>query len=148
MAMSLTTTFGAPARSASSAAPAEPTAITEAPKLCSAAASMRRVSSSSSASSPETPDSDRGAASPCGIAGGNAVDAREVEMQRDPFRGDARPHRVDGGLDDALQVHRRDVELQLAGDDARDVEDLVDQLRLRARAPLDRLHGQMEVVGG
>src|SRR5205085_1134601 len=56
-----------------------------------------------------------------GVAGGDAVDAREVEVQRDPFRGDARPHRVDGGLDDALQVHRRDVELQLPGDDARDV---------------------------
>ena len=48
-----------------------------------------------------------------------------------------RPDRRRSPLDDGREVDRRDVEPQLAGDDARDVEEVLDEAHLRAGVALD-----------
>ncbi len=51
------------------------------------------------------------------------------------------PDRVERVLDDDPQVDRALVDLELAGHDARDVEQIVDELRLHARVALDAGQG-------
>jgi len=48
-------------------------------------------------------------------------------------------HDVDRGLDHAHELHGHDVEPHLAGDDPRDVEEVLDELRLHGRVALDGL---------
>ena len=63
----------------------------------------------------------------------------EVRANRNPFGRRARLDDVDGRLDDVLDVDGRDVEPQLAADDARHVEQVLHQPELRRRVPLDDL---------
>ena len=48
-----------------------------------------------------------------------------------------RRHRVHGSAHDVGELHRLDVDPQLPGHDARDVEDVLDDLRQRRGIPLD-----------
>ena len=64
-----------------------------------------------------------------------------IEAGHDPDvlgRG-RRPHGLDRRLDRGGEAHRPDVEAQLPADDARDLEEVVDQPGLRPRTALDRL---------
>src|SRR6266545_4357528 len=63
----------------------------------------------------------------------------DVERQVDALLLGRTPERLDGFLDQRREVQHAKVELRLAGDDARDVEEVVDELRLKTRIPLDRL---------
>ena len=54
-----------------------------------------------------------------------------------PFALGGRPHHVERRVDDLRQVDRPDLEPQLAGDDARHVEHVLDELRLRLGVALD-----------
>ena len=52
-----------------------------------------------------------------------------------------RSNRLDPGVDDGCQIDAIHVELQLAGDDAGDVEQVADDPRLRSRVALDDVEG-------
>ena len=59
-------------------------------------------------------------------------------------------HGLEGAVDGREQIERLDVDGELPGDDARDVEEVLDEARLRVRAALDDLHRailQRPVVG-
>src|SRR5439155_19359524 len=60
-------------------------------------------------------------------------------LQPDLFRLGVGTHRVERRLGDGRQIDRPGIEDELPGRDARHVQELLDQLRLRDRAPLDRL---------
>ena len=74
-----------------------------------------------------------------------ASDSRDGDVLR--VRG--RVHRLDRVHDHARDLDRLRREAQLAGDDARDVEDVVDEPRLKLRAAGDRRDGLVEhrIVG-
>ena len=75
-------------------------------------------------------------------AGGGGVGRDEI----DPFRG--RGH-ADGGQrigDELSDRDRLDVETQLAGRHAREIEHVVDELRLRQRAGADALHAAQQLL--
>ena len=75
-----------------------------------------------------------------GIAGtGPAGLDCDVEARPLAVRGRRAP--FEAASTTARQIDRLQVEPQLAGDDARHVEDVVDQLLLRSRVALDRLQG-------
>ena len=61
------------------------------------------------------------------------------------FASRRRPHRLDRRLDDRGRIDRLDVEPQLAGDDAAHVEQVLDELGLDARVPLDDLEPLLDV---
>ena len=63
----------------------------------------------------------------------------EHALQTDPLGFGGRPHGVEGRLDDGREIHLADVEAHLARDDARDVEQVVDQLDLGVGIALDDL---------
>jgi hypothetical protein len=56
-------------------------------------------------------------------------------------------YRVEGGVDDGLELDRREVERELARADARDVQELLDEPCLRDRVPLDRLDRAQRLLG-
>jgi hypothetical protein len=74
----------------------------------------------------------------------------DVERQKDALLLGRMPERLDGLLDQGREVQHAKVELRLAGDDARDVEEIVDELRLKTRVPLDGLEPAfcLELVPG
>ena len=63
------------------------------------------------------------------------------------FASLGRAERADGGIDDAAQVDRLAVEAELAEGDRGDVEDVFDQLRLRAGGAFDRLERRLVRFG-
>jgi hypothetical protein len=71
----------------------------------------------------------------------------EIGHDLDPLRVGRRARRVDGGADDGGEVHGRVVDADLARDDARDVEDVLDELSLRLRVPVDDLEPLGEPPG-
>jgi hypothetical protein len=58
-------------------------------------------------------------------------------VHRDPLGVGGRPDHVHGGQHDRRQVRRPRVEAELAGNDARDIQDVLDQARLDLRIALD-----------
>ena len=62
-----------------------------------------------------------------------------MRAEHDVLAVGGRADAVDGALDDAAQVHRPHVETEPAGHDARDVEQVFDELSLGARVALDGL---------
>jgi hypothetical protein len=58
-----------------------------------------------------------------------------------------RPHGLGGRGHHGPHVERRHVELELAGDDARDVEQLVDELPLQPRVALDHVERLLALAG-
>ncbi|HEX9919389.1 MAG TPA: hypothetical protein VGA87_09490, partial [Pyrinomonadaceae bacterium] len=63
----------------------------------------------------------------------------ELRLQADGFRLRRGAQRIDHGRHDACEVNRAHVEAQLARDDARDVEQIIDEFILRLRVALDDL---------
>jgi hypothetical protein len=61
----------------------------------------------------------------------------EHRLQSDPFGIGGRLHRVDRSQRHVSEIHRLDVETHLTGDGARDIEQVVHQLRLRLGVALD-----------
>ena len=57
-------------------------------------------------------------------------------------------HRPDRRLDDGADLHGLEIELELARDDPRHVEQLVDDLVLRAGVPDDRVDGGPDLESG
>src|SRR5262249_26352182 len=68
------------------------------------------------------------------VADHHAALAFNRRAQGHPFHCGAGPDDVDGGLKDAFDLDRLGVEFEPAGDDARGVEDVIDQSCLRLRA--------------
>ena len=64
-----------------------------------------------------------------------------------PLAFGRRGHRPDRRLHDGRDVDGPQIELQLAGDDPRHVEQLVDDLVLRGGVPDDGVHGARGLVG-
>ncbi len=67
---------------------------------------------------------------PVGVAEDRARQRADRDVEEDPLGVGRRAHGLERGVDDAAQLDRLEVEPELAGDDARDVEQVVDQLRL------------------
>src|SRR5205814_624654 len=63
----------------------------------------------------------------------------EDALQPDLLRLGVGTHRVERRLDDGREIDRPGIDHELPGRDARHVQELLDQLRLRDRTPLDRL---------
>src|SRR5262249_55796103 len=61
----------------------------------------------------------------------------ELELEPDLLRLGRRPDDLDGVLHDRNQIYRLRVEPELAGDDARHVEDVLDELPLGLSVPAD-----------
>ena len=57
-----------------------------------------------------------------------------------------RPHGLERRLDEGRRLHRLHVEAHLAGGDAGHVEQVLDQLGLRARVALDHLHRPQQLL--
>jgi hypothetical protein len=70
-----------------------------------------------------------------------------VPLDLDGFRLGRRRDGVERGFDDVAQVHRADIQPQLAADDPRDIEDVFDQLRLRHRVVADDGNRSLDQVG-
>ena len=85
----------------------------------------------------------RRVASPAKCVGQRA----DAAIERDRLRVRRGADRVDGAVDDRLQIDRRQLDAQLAGDDARHVEDVFDQLRLRARVAFDGVQRLLFLLG-
>ena len=85
---------------------------------------------------------------PAGIARRSAGAGIDDRLEPDALggRGRAGPCRARPPIT-AREVDGPHVEAQLAGDDARDVEQVLDELRLRARVALDRLERAARSVG-
>ena len=60
-------------------------------------------------------------------------------MDADVLGAGSGKDRLDGGIDDVAQIHRRHVQSHLAADHPGDIQEVVDQLRERACIPIDRL---------
>src|SRR5262249_44050838 len=73
------------------------------------------------------------------IAGDHPGLGVEHDLEPDLPRVGRRSHHLDRRLDHRGEVDGADLEPELAGHDARDVEEIVDELRLRLRVALDRL---------
>ena len=73
-----------------------------------------------------------------GIAEHGAVEVR-VRLELHALGGRRRTDGIERRVDDRRQLHRPQLETQLAGHDARDVEDVGDQLFLDVRVALDGL---------
>ena len=70
------------------------------------------------------------------------MDRRDIAnggAEGDAFRNRGGPRRLHRGLDHRTEQHGRQLDAQLAGDDARHVEHVFDELGLRPRVPLDDL---------
>ena len=68
-------------------------------------------------------------------------------MDADALGVGCRQHGGEGGLDDLGKVQPLDVEAEVAGDDAGDVEQVVDELGLGLRIPLDGREPLLQVLG-
>ena len=75
------------------------------------------------------------------VAGDGARRRVQHGLHADALGLGRRPHRVQSRLHHGREVHRPHVQAQLAGDDARDVEDVGDELALGARVAVDGLDG-------
>jgi hypothetical protein len=71
------------------------------------------------------------------IAGEATVAGDGVERERDLLRGRDRTHRLDGVAREGREIDGLGVDPQLAGDDARHVEHVVDDPLLGTRVPVD-----------
>ena len=60
-----------------------------------------------------------------------------AELDGDRLRGGRGAHDLDGFADDGDQVDGAQLEAQLAGDDARNIEDVFDDLALRGRVAVN-----------
>src|SRR5262249_19203702 len=69
-----------------------------------------------------------------GVAEDHAVWDVDLFAQNNPFRFDAGPDDIDGGMKNVFDLDRLGVELESSGDDPRGVEDVLDQQVLRFRA--------------
>jgi hypothetical protein len=76
---------------------------------------------------------------PIGIAGHGTRGLVELELEPHSLGVGRRTDDLEDGADDRREIDASQVEPHLAADDARDVEEILDQLRLRAPAALDRL---------
>jgi hypothetical protein len=65
----------------------------------------------------------------------------EIPFNPDPLCVSRRPHHVDRALDDRHDFQRMQIEIKIAGDDARHVENVVDDLRLRFGIAPNDFHG-------
>src|SRR5205823_10129664 len=74
---------------------------------------------------------------------GGGIDAA---LEHDGLGLGAEGDGVERRFDDGADVHRLELEAELAGDDARDVEQVVDQLRLQLGVAVDHL--QRPLAGG
>jgi hypothetical protein len=74
------------------------------------------------------------------IAEDRADLAIEHHLQAHGFCLGGRPHDLHRPLDDRREHHRVHLEPHLPRDDARDVEEVFDELRLTSRTPFDDLH--------
>ena len=81
------------------------------------------------------------------VAGEVRRQRADAPIERDRLRVRRGPDRVDGAVDDGLQIDRVELDAQLAGDDARHVEDVFDQLRLRARVAFDGVQRLLLLLG-
>ena len=85
-------------------------------------------------------------------AGGVAGDRPERPLDARPHldalgEGDA-AHGVERAVHDSRDVHDADLEAELAGHDPRDVEEIVDQLRLHPGVANDDVEGAPRLLGG
>src|SRR5438067_753978 len=76
---------------------------------------------------------------PVAIAAHGTDAVVELALEGDLLRVGRRTDRVDGALDGRRQVDGRQLETQLAGDDARDLEEVLDEASLELRVALDHL---------
>src|SRR5262249_22921553 len=73
-----------------------------------------------------------------------SVDADGFEREADVACGGGRPYDLERAAHDVEEIHRLSLEAQLARGDAGEIEEVLDQLRLVARATLDRVRGTTE----
>ncbi len=78
---------------------------------------------------------------PVGVGGRELDAARDHGVDDDALRARGGQNRVDGGIEERRDIDLLDVEAELALHDARHVEQIVDELRLRFRVPMDRFDG-------
>ena len=88
---------------------------------------------------------------PIAIAHDRADARAEHRLHVDVLARGRRPNGVDAALDDRRQIHRADVEADLAGDNARDVQEVFDEPDLRHGVPFDGFqsfhhHGGIDVL--
>src|ERR1041384_2333456 len=74
---------------------------------------------------------------PVRIAGDHRGHGVEISFDSDSLRIGSRTHDVDGVLDHWHDLQRLKLEIKIAGDDARHVENVIDNLRLRLRVAPD-----------
>jgi len=82
-----------------------------------------------------------------GVAGEAGRQRAHAAIERDSLGLGRGPHGVDGDVHDRLHVDGLDLDAQLARDDARDVQDVFDQLGLCAGVALDGLQRLLFLVG-
>src|SRR5947207_769346 len=141
MAMSLSSTSGGSCSRVSTASATDSTARTLAPDCSSTAATDSRAPASSSTRSTRTPRRlGLGWNSPP-LSAGCVASPRAAS---DPGSG---THGVERRLAEGREIDRPGIEDELPGRDARHVQELLDQLRLRDRAPLDRLDRARSPLG-
>src|SRR5919109_1094848 len=65
---------------------------------------------------------------------------RSLNPDLNVFRFRGWPHHVDSGLDDPIQIRRLQIEIEISSHDARDIQDVVDNLGLRFGVALNGLN--------
>ena len=68
-------------------------------------------------------------------------------FDRHTFSGCRCAHDIERRFNDGAQVHRLAAQLELAGDDARKLDEIFDDPRLRLRVALDARHGTFDRLG-
>ena len=69
----------------------------------------------------------------------------ELNFNLDSLYVRGRPQRIDRNPHNRRQIERTQIETKIAGDDARNVEQIVDEPRLRTRVALDGLDSAFEI---
>ena len=75
---------------------------------------------------------------PVWIAGRDRGADRDLGRQRDVFGRCGGAYDLHRGIDDVREIHRLNLDVQFSCDDPRDLEQIFDETRLRARVALDR----------
>ena len=82
-----------------------------------------------------------------GIAHGGFADVFEIGLERDSLGFGGVADDIDGGVDDGAKIAGPDIELELAGDDAGDVEDFVNELGLDFGVAVDDFDAFADIFG-